>query len=1836
MKKYKMFNKGAPEKEKLDFAEYPHGKWSDGGHGAEHNPNESHSDPRAATNKKGDSFHSSSSTPNQNTAAHLYPNTASNGQHYDRYHITQGELSDKVGKTDSSSNLSWHPTQDRQKKAGSSSQLSNKLHEQPKQKVNSNSYECDSNESSSVMKVALGEIGSISKYVSQGTVNMSDMSDIVTLPPEEPSHVSPPPEEGENESNVEMQPELTITNAFSLSAEMWDTGQDQKAEDEPVELENKNPVQCTREEFSNNDQNSELKSQATDSESFDLSKVKKEIEDGPFSCSQCGMVTPDPASLQEHMTTHKVKKTKVYLHQCSVPGCDFSTNVIREFISHYSVNHDGLPSYVCRWCKGVMNSLSVFVDHVRENFVVPWVKCPHCHLKKKNKSEVVEHISTEHPGESQRVIAGSMFLCRSSTHSREKDSKIFSESHKTLVSLLNKQKYILNNSNCNGNDNILGILDPSQSGQGYQCTECSFNTTNAQVFLAHIKVCESMKSATKQRNVNFECKECSFATSSREVFLNHSHVKASLMNGMKRAPYKKRPIEVRNELIRKKILSIKRQTLALKLKKDKEAMELEASQSGENEAGGHFKFSCPYCSEKFHKLNRMKFHIFLCHRDSYSQTFPLHQCLSCHMKSSSEEIVRQHIERTHFGRKSGILLINEPSEIIPRKYKTPDTNKKLVQSIAPIIKVDLAGSTGDSPKKPIERCSSWGRNQANDDSTHTVITEVSSPETTPKIAEVKLPEPAVDKETTQVSPKPKSQPPEQTVKPELEANLKKKEEPSSPHAPPPKNLAMEIIKFTAGDHFTEYIQCPRCSYQSRSVMGFYGHIKRHLDLVVHINTRRKYEFHKPKMMRAGAKSEGEDAVEGTAISEIPSTSKTDQDASKENPEEPDVRDSLSPMSPPDPEIKTTEAPLSSPPKLESIIINKKSENLIDKDEYSKLGGPILNAKLSSLYTSSGQVKVCNICDYMADFPCYIHRHLLSAHLNIHFWECGYCFYRHLQRYKVIRHCTRNHTNREPYAKWLGIPDWEKKLAVCLKKTKSEESNLSDGNVPASSNTTTAATESPVESPSNKSPSKSTTPTTGELPKVEKSKPTEMVTIEKLPGNLFKCGSCTMCSIHVAQVLRHIRYQHNAEGQLPSSELESGMSGSATAIPRKPLTPSQPHQMPARPQVSTPSTVATVSSPASKKSPTDQADKSGVAKTKGKKKITPITVPKTPYRCVFCNYVNMSATEVKKHMWREHSDELNNVGILLKSKEENEKTSAKNKSEGSNVQEGQSVKRKLKRTYRPHKRQKAKTYSESVKEPSKKKNLAKPSDSGSADAPLKWVKKKSGKKDSGKKASGKKDNVKKDNVKKDSVDDSTRKRPAVDVNNESPVIPKKRQIQSTQHSDYEWESPSLAEPPNSKSERIYKAFERTEEVSHRMSSNCEKLSLEKDAAFKFKSDHPLDVLLPQGNYPASHKEDLSVTDSLTMPVFRKAEMDVYKRFIFKTYDGTFLCNYCLISMNDEIEARQHILQVHPKKPTNPLEQPCKTFQLFRKKTRRPEIIVPHAAQPRVNNQNKCIQKKGMMKKKGKSMAKFEVSVAGMKKESRESLFDLFETIGNKNQGGGSQLSASVGFDEKAEQALLKAEDDIDCVFTWKWIDPNDKEKTTFYQYTDSQQISVLKLITYSQGRNVIGHFKCPFCQLISTSHVRVSDHIRVDHMELERFKCRECFFKSWFSSLLENHKKLQHVVTVANESPPSPKDYTPGIKVETGTEPVVQASLTAQEPCMNVDGKKAQVFTDINVVTDYRTLYLRTYCQKSQTVMYMCTICLQMLSNQKLFFDHVTSHYGKVYQCTACSFKTYPR
>lgn len=277
---------------------------------------------------------------------------------------------------------------------------------------------------------------------------------------------------------------------------------------------------------------------------------------------------------------------------------------------------------------------------------------------------------------------------------------------------------------------------------------------------------------------------------------------------------------------------------------------------------------------------------------------------------------------------------------------------------------------------------------------------------------------------------------------------------------------------------------------------------------------------------------------------------------------------------------------------------------------------------------------------------------------------------------------------------------------------------------------------------------------------------------------------------------------------------------------------------------------------------------------------------------------------------------------------------------------------------------------------------------------------------------------------------------------------------------------------------------------------------------------------------------------------------------------------------------------------------------------------------------------MTKKKTLSMAKFEESVAGIKKESRASLFDLFENLGDRNQGNSFQQSVSGRFDEKAEKALLKGEDDVDCVFTWRWADTDDENKVPHQYCTDSQQISVLRLITYRQSINVTGHFKCPFCQLTSSSHIRVSDHIRLDHMELKRFKCQECSFRSWFQSLLENHKRLQHVTSLpaSNEFPLLPKDYASSIKVETSTEPVVQAPLP-QEPCTNMDGEKGWAFTVINVITDYRTLYLRTYCQKSQAVMYLCTICCQILPKQNLFFEHVTSHYGEVYQCSICSFKT---
>lgn len=302
MKKYKLFNKGASEKNFL------HGKW--------------------AGNSSDQSL---SETANENST----PQTAaSNGLHYDHYHIAQGELSNRTENKDSSGNTSWHPNHS-EKSDGSSQSLSNELPDRLKQKsvqgstaANGSGQNDTATEPSTVMTVALGEIGSISKYVSQG---MSEM--LSTASPEESSDVPVPAahSEGEDDPNIETQPELTIISAFSLSAEMWENGQEKKPEEkdedekeEPTESGKKNQdQQSSGDGDSNSDPNL-----ATESETHDNSE--KEAEEDSLSCTHCSTVSADVSSHKEHLATHSGKKAKVYLHQCSVSDCSYSTNVIRE------------------------------------------------------------------------------------------------------------------------------------------------------------------------------------------------------------------------------------------------------------------------------------------------------------------------------------------------------------------------------------------------------------------------------------------------------------------------------------------------------------------------------------------------------------------------------------------------------------------------------------------------------------------------------------------------------------------------------------------------------------------------------------------------------------------------------------------------------------------------------------------------------------------------------------------------------------------------------------------------------------------------------------------------------------------------------------------------------------------------------------------------------------------------------------------------------------------------------------------------------------------------------------------------------------------------------------------------------------------------------------------------------------------------------------------------------------------------------------------------------------------------------------------------------------------
>ncbi|XP_036369167.1 uncharacterized protein LOC115224524 [Octopus sinensis] len=1762
-------------------------------------------------------------------------------------------------------------------------------------------------ESSATVK--LSGVRSISDFVSSAKTNdiSTDFGDT------SPTH-------SESAESSEVLPGLTITSAFSLSADMWDDENDTKEEDTEdgtyadfIKVRVNEDYDATdyapwRELDS--DPKSSVSHLENESPHFepgleenvpDLSVVKQENED-LFSCLHCPTILTDQFSYEQHIQSHTTApRSKVYLHQCSVPNCDFGTNIIREFRAHYSENHDNLSSYQCRWCQTYLNSLGAFLDHIGDNFVVPWVKCPHCHLKEKSKTEILRHISTEHPGESQRVIAGSMILCRSKAEAtvsslssstlslppQEKDHQMTA----AYVSLLNKQKFVLNNnetinsngnssnsnnddnnninittittitkkkktkkrkattiattnninsssSNNNNNNNNIGDsevedddidvetlssssvenlkdivrsntitvdrfisnskrIDKIMNGNNfdsnrnnssynadddeslnfnnndssnvssnytisrwYNCPDCIFSTTKAQLFLAHMKTCFPLKTMVNPKEVKFECKECTFATSSKKGFLNHCHVKEALKNVPKQPYGKHLPIS-NLDLPSKKIMPDKKKIVGVRGKKNRSTLR----PSVYNIVDDKYKFMCPYCSESFEKINSMKIHIFRSHREHYNKPISLHQCLSCHMKSSSQLVVRQHIERTHFGRKSGILLIDEPSEIISRKFRVQqDNNKKLIQTIEPIEKLD-----SDAVKKvSSERCSSWGRSQQANNEPF-------------KQKDV----PAESKNTEVIPEKPST---EQRVSDPEESGASKKEELKT--ETPNKVQEMEIIKFGVGDHFTEYIHCPRCPYQSQSVMGFYGHIKRHENMVVCINTRRKYEFHKPKYDKysetaaSGNTNSAEDVPKTSdsdsvpvinSETELPAAINADQlvNLTNENSEKTaESPDEISVNEIPESDGKDASALMQYPVESETVIMNKQSESDVDKEEYSKLGGPVLTSKLSQLYTVRGMLQECNLCDYSSDFPSYMHRHLLSNHLNVHFWRCGYCFYRHLQQCKILRHCIKHHASCEPYAKWLGIPDWEKKINICLANKNHKAQNTSEAKspkMPLSPTTTSQSSTGEEKIP----------PLSPKLKEGNIKVPSEMkiIEIEKLPGNLYKCKVCSYCSIYQTNVLRHISYVHGAFGKSIEGNLQSPIMN-LTASVRSKLS----------------------------------GEKQESSKTDGKSENTsPVpSAPPTLYRCVFCNSVNMSADEVKKHMWQEHSDELTNVGILLKSKEESAGSSRKNS------KRSQLLKKHL---HQPAKGRKVKTQSKNTSEQSS------PRDANEESMALKHTRRNSAKGDGFPEGS---EDALALNLLYDENQDHPRpvKRPATKQNQR---VPAKRLKQKTAQS---------------------KANERNslENLNNDMVSET----------LRDREFHMTEKLAAQSG---NDTESQTQRSGEILPELQKVDMEIYNRYIFKTYDGSYLCNFCITSMATEDEARQHILSMHPKKVANPSELPCQNFQIFRQKTRRPEIIVPIAAKPRgatdANRKSKNPKPKRDPYKVRKQPKKRKASSNKPRPNANKWQAAENKLMSTQHRTGTDYEMSNKEEKSNTDSPMLLADsftddddDDVDCIFSWSYDDDQMKVSNSC---TDQQQLSIVRMIKYQLDDSEL--FKCPFCQLRSKSHRKVMDHIRMHHLELEVNRCSECPYTSWFDGEMSKHVQAVHgcIMSTGNHRPPDPMDSLLNNPVKPDTADVaIKNEQTPSDVCnphrttntttttttTNTTSATttSSESTDIYVTTDYRSLYSKASCIKNQTLLYTCTICSLQLVSQKLFFEHVTKHYGRIYQCSLCSFKTYPR
>ncbi|XP_071102278.1 streptococcal hemagglutinin-like [Haliotis cracherodii] len=114
---------------------------------------------------------------------------------------------------------------------------------------------------------------------------------------------------------------------------------------------------------------------------------------GALDCHHCGFTASDGDALVAHVHNHSDRYGN--LHECSVPNCEFETNVLHSYQTHVQEHHPLVTRHVCNDCKSVYSDIDGLIQHVHDNLLlIVW--CKYCDAIACEEKVILDHIEKVH------------------------------------------------------------------------------------------------------------------------------------------------------------------------------------------------------------------------------------------------------------------------------------------------------------------------------------------------------------------------------------------------------------------------------------------------------------------------------------------------------------------------------------------------------------------------------------------------------------------------------------------------------------------------------------------------------------------------------------------------------------------------------------------------------------------------------------------------------------------------------------------------------------------------------------------------------------------------------------------------------------------------------------------------------------------------------------------------------------------------------------------------------------------------------------------------------------------------------------------------------------------------------------------------------------------------------------------------------------------------------------------------------------------------------------------------------------------------------------------------